>query len=550
MKFVYTMARKVIAWLGPDYAGASASLQMLERIFDAVHQYPDNFEWLRSIPELCVDSTVDKDEFDPGLINTHWEGILHLFRRPYWCRIWTFQELILARNLWLMCGLERIGFERNIAPLGVGRTALACTEILEYSSGLDWLPDIVGLVISRIHFGKLLRICMLRNLWSCPDELLSIRMDLDVLVIQTMELVATDPKDKVFGLLGLTESKFIPDYSKTAINVFRDFAEYYILQRRMEISIYADNNYDGNRTLDIPSWVPNWQAISLATLGANPVSPYQEYNACRGGIELAPMPQITSDFLCSLGILFDQIQTMEKESGAKFTMDFGFLPSIEGFLGQSHDYPSGITKMQAMLFITMAGTTGTTGNTRLHTTSKSFCGIAAGFIYNLLVLCNKEKPALNLAQDSSCLLGILGLKELNEDLESPKKFLDVFFRGPPMDKLLEVEKKLNIDTTNDVDLIERILRLGFTFRPSYALGKLEKLRNRRIFYTKKGYIGLYVPDISKDDIIAILQDCRVPLVLRKVDSHFTLISACYVPGIIDGEAVIEGKDPFLEIKIH
>ena len=65
---------------------------------------------------------------------------------------------------------------------------------------------------------------MLRNLWSCPDELLSIRMDLDVLVIQTMELVATDPKDNVFGLLGLTESKFIPNYSKTAINVFRDYS--------------------------------------------------------------------------------------------------------------------------------------------------------------------------------------------------------------------------------------------------------------------------------------------------------------------------------------
>lgn len=60
-------------------------------------------------------------------------------------------------------------------------------------------------------------------------------------------------------------------------------------------------------------------------------------------------------------------------------------------------------------------------------------------------------------------------------------------------------------------------------------------RNRRLFSTQRGLLGLGPEILESGDVICIFPLLSVPLVLRPVDDHFLLVGECYVDGIMDGE---------------
>ena len=54
MKKIYSKAERVIGWLGPDENGGSQALKTFETLFRDAIRYPDNFEWVRRMPELLT----------------------------------------------------------------------------------------------------------------------------------------------------------------------------------------------------------------------------------------------------------------------------------------------------------------------------------------------------------------------------------------------------------------------------------------------------------------------------------------------------------------
>lgn len=62
-----------------------------------------------------------------------------------------------------------------------------------------------------------------------------------------------------------------------------------------------------------------------------------------------------------------------------------------------------------------------------------------------------------------------------------------------------------------------------------------------IFSTRNGSIGIGPRSVLPEDKKALIQACRVPLVLRRDGVHFRLVGPCYVSGIMQGEAV-SGKE--------
>lgn len=64
-------------------------------------------------------------------------------------------------------------------------------------------------------------------------------------------------------------------------------------------------------------------------------------------------------------------------------------------------------------------------------------------------------------------------------------------------------------------------------------------KNRVLFQTSRGYVGLG-PLISKPgDIICILFGGNVPYVLRPKDGYYQFVGECYIHDIMNGEAVTE-----------
>ena len=72
--------------------------------------------------------------------------------------------------------------------------------------------------------------------------------------------------------------------------------------------------------------------------------------------------------------------------------------------------------------------------------------------------------------------------------------------------------------------------------------------NRKLFtmegWDVKKLYGLAPKETVEYDVVCILDECSVPVVMRKKREHWVLIGKCFVYGIMDGEAVeaiLEGK---------
>ncbi|KAF7504440.1 hypothetical protein GJ744_002244 [Endocarpon pusillum] len=72
-------------------------------------------------------------------------------------------------------------------------------------------------------------------------------------------------------------------------------------------------------------------------------------------------------------------------------------------------------------------------------------------------------------------------------------------------------------------------------------------RNRRLFSTQRGFLGLGPQILESGDVVCIFPDTPVPLVLRPVDDYFLLVGECYVDGIMDGEEAEAAKIRTIEL---
>jgi hypothetical protein len=66
------------------------------------------------------------------------------------------------------------------------------------------------------------------------------------------------------------------------------------------------------------------------------------------------------------------------------------------------------------------------------------------------------------------------------------------------------------------------------------------LTNKALITTKAGRLGLGMLEARKGDQVAIIQGCNVPLLLRPSGRGLRLVGACYIDGLMDGEAL---RDP-------
>jgi hypothetical protein len=77
---------------------------------------------------------------------------------------------------------------------------------------------------------------------------------------------ATDPRDKIYGVLGISNSDFSTDYAKSVREVYNDFSKCWLNHddSSWHLFTYAGvgrlGSYENPHNL--PSWTPDWQTIS------------------------------------------------------------------------------------------------------------------------------------------------------------------------------------------------------------------------------------------------------------------------------------------------
>jgi hypothetical protein len=116
MRDIYRSAAKVVSWLGPEADGSTEAISILQLIaFELSHlaEGDDQFEWVQRYPHLVEDSFHTKQASQKA--TARFGNIEVFWTRDYWRRTWIFQEIVLARDLLIMCGEECIPWHDVLA---------------------------------------------------------------------------------------------------------------------------------------------------------------------------------------------------------------------------------------------------------------------------------------------------------------------------------------------------------------------------------------------------------------------------------------------------
>lgn len=210
MSEIYSRAAAVYIWLGSATERTSGAMQSIDSLKDACLDVYHTSEAQTDASDSRSDygalvSTVRQCLLASGNELSS-EGLLaEIFGRPYWRRIWIVQEVLLAWEERLLCGLFECLLPTEHS--GVMQLFLA---YLEDCSRSHWPVTTSENISAAI---QMLRHCYVSGHQS--SELV------DVLTMH-IDRLCTDPRNKVFGLQSCVRpgEQVVIDYSLEAENVF------------------------------------------------------------------------------------------------------------------------------------------------------------------------------------------------------------------------------------------------------------------------------------------------------------------------------------------
>ncbi|KZL80803.1 ankyrin and het domain-containing protein, partial [Colletotrichum incanum] len=252
MGSIYREASRVITYIGPEKDDSSLALSIARDLYNrTLSRYRDHGPISLSAQEL---NSIERQlAFEP-----HWMALRALVLRTWSSRCWCAHEFLLNRNLLMMCG----------------RTELS-----------DWY--LIPAIVQHVVNGSLPRFLLPYS----PDDPISTReclrslmllrshqLDLLTLLKGAHPFQSTDPRDKVYSLLGLAVDRddiaLEIDYSCKAEQLYITVANKILAKSPTLGILYSNLN---KKSLTLPSWVPDW---STWQFGSNGAAHYFSYAAC------------------------------------------------------------------------------------------------------------------------------------------------------------------------------------------------------------------------------------------------------------------------------
>ena len=504
MKEIYKAAISVFAWLGPAGHDSDVAMDAIERIGEAAIKAgmlnmsrevmlklwdPDPEGTLDSVRQPLQDLS-KRTGLDFPLV-----AIKLLSERSYWNRTWIAQEFSVASTLIIACGSKRLEFPQLGAGLQflqlhhalMGETLYLRTLAFDIQDPMwevkkkafqDFNQNSISgapnrLIGSRNRYQK-----------QRPDYHSSL---LELLSIMSKSAQATDPRDKIYGLLGLApdapELSIKVDYRRTVHQVFTDTAK--ALLQRDFTDVLSWCRFPKLQP-GLPSWVPDFSAPLLDPLcsykcRAPPWNPLFSASGSRK-VKISNENDITDTSLLTLsGLTVDIID----ELGTPWKVDDNEAASM------------------SLLFSEIA-------------------------------------KFWDRAQEFPCPVSI-----------DPQFWKEALWRVPCADQQWHAYARRRAKLGAQDGLLEILDRnrgemSGFKDEVKAAAWQryylaMQCLYDFRPFLSKKGYIGMAPEFTIPGDMVCVIFGAIVPYVLRRVSkTRFELVGEAYVHGIMDGEAIDMG----------
>lgn len=223
---IYTRAKAVIAWLGPASHSSDNAIAALNFLGPYARNHPTQ--------SLTVEAW--------NAMHTGVRTIRTLFERPYWKRKWIIQEVSKAEKVHVLCGSASVTLDELLRP---------CVR----SFGETVLPYDVRELLTGIH-------CFRAR--ERPNRLGAPRMLLSEALVRTRHSLATDTRDSIYAILGLTRDGNdlvpMPNYTETTDEVMVQTSRNMVaLQGQTSLILLARRN--PKTICKLPSWVPNWSRL-------------------------------------------------------------------------------------------------------------------------------------------------------------------------------------------------------------------------------------------------------------------------------------------------
>ncbi|KAF2191691.1 HET-domain-containing protein [Zopfia rhizophila CBS 207.26] len=473
---IYTGAERVIVWLDEETFDSGMAIDFIPHL-TVVARVDVETVWL---------SLLSQDEFLRQM-----SSLIHLFSRPWWKRTWVIQEVALAKDVVVLCGSRHIPWSTihffimawmdiKYAPHHWRSSRLQTTALRT-----------LGMLISGFSEALARQRLALRTNSLAPES-----FELSNLLWSFKYRSVTNPRDKIYGLLGLLNDHGVQvDYSKSSEDIYVSFFCSCLLEDGgLDWFRWMTGECREPKKLNLPSWVPDF--------GPRVMYPISSFllNPVRGELQRA--------FLAA----------GPDRSRSLFTIQFEDDCRTLVLRGRSFDVVSQ-------------------------------CGRIFPLVDDIVLAGRPTEPILShwkkMVMDTPL-----------EPYHSRIAREDAFWRTVLTDRQIE---GLHFKENAGWNPAQRLPSRAKYTPPKNAEEERELLQamenrglclnGRRFCITRKGHFCLLPPTASEGDLICVLLGGEVPYVLRCIDNQgqnfYTMVGECYVHGIMDGEVVtgaLEGQD--------
>ena len=478
MGTIYQRAWTTLAWLGEDADNSSDALDTLLATRDALQTYPDG-------KPLDVE---DFERFYLPLPNSpKWLELGKLMSRPWFYRVWIMQEVVLSHRIIIICGAKCISW----ADLSMFTYCMIDNDLAQHLHrwgpfhGEDESPESGCIRVNTIEGIREYNI-------GTPSKTPFLNR-----LVEGRGAQATNPRDKVFAIMGMTRDVMYPKYSDPVTDIYVEAALKIVTTPfGIDLLCCVDHLHP---TPSQPSWVPDWATPrQTASLG---------YYAKHHGIYRASKKpywemQLRTDItekgaaLAIVGVIVDTITEIGMISGEPDLKDL-LIPGT----ATSHFVLEGID-----LAIEAC-----------HPSSSSKSTIFETF-WQTLVAGKDPSNHVKAPDEYSSIFALLFDSATGR---SPS------FPDQPSDSR---RQRLTLENL-------KVRTPARTYRDMQVAMKSAS-KNRRLGVTEKGYLGLYPRGANIGDQVCVFIGACVPFVIRKLGggNEYQLVGECYVHDIMDGEA--------------
>jgi len=476
---LYSRCSRLIVWLGVGDDDSKAAIDLLKATAKAKKEGQE---------ALCSwRNTLASRFFELG--ENHHEPLFKFFSRAWFSRAWIVQEYVLGctNDTVFRCGGLRFSKEELEAVFDLHASTWPATKgmgdprtipVHDESLSEKWFVNVVKLMVNQKAFSMVLE----------KEEPISLLFWLSGL----RDTNATDPRDKVYGALGLTESfgqnecprvydvdAMIVDYTQPVQDIYSSLVKSLVIcTKRIDVLLACcGRSHHVQR-----SWIPDWSISVLRSPG------FESFNCGSGAVVLDEKRFESSGTRDALVTFASDLSTMTVR-GLVWDMAETFAPEL---LVQ-RDTERSFSFLQ------------TNWHSLVNNPAFSSERDCLQRLWQTFLLSHTSSPADLRSEDG---LIALGLNEIsNSDTqglhrqESDKEFI---LHTP---RLLEV-------LSNEIG--------GFG----------------RLFLTSRNFIGNdFSTKLQPGDLICVLLGCHLPVALRRVGTHYEFIRSVYLDGIMFGEAM-------------